>query len=326
MLGSLANRIELVGAAWARKRQGADPPSGVTLKRGRIYILPTRYGGVFGLVIFAMLLGSINYGASLGFALTFLMAGLALVVMTHCHNNLLSLRLRFVGANPVFAGQAAKFRFSVTSDAAADRYAIELTLPKGRAAHPIDVPADETRSVEISVATRQRGWIQLDRYAVATEYPANLFRAWTWVHMPARCLVYPRPAPVARTVPLSIDSDEAGKELDKSDADFYGLRSAMPSDSPRRIAWKAYARSDELLAKQFMGGDPQPRLLDWDMLPGRPVEQRISQLTRWCLDAAEQSRSFGLKLPGKSLPIGTGHRHLHRCLKELALYEAPVAP
>ena len=49
-------------------------------------------------MVFAMLLGSLNYGASLAFALTFLLAGLALVVMHHCHNNLLGTQLRFLGA------------------------------------------------------------------------------------------------------------------------------------------------------------------------------------------------------------------------------------
>ena len=85
------------------------------LRRNRIYILPTRFGVLFGCMTFAMLLGSLNYGASLGFTLTFLLAGLALVMMHHCHNNLLGLRVRFVGAAPVFAGERAEIKIAVGS-------------------------------------------------------------------------------------------------------------------------------------------------------------------------------------------------------------------
>jgi len=50
----------------------------------------------------------LNYGASLGFALTF-RSRAGLVVMHHCHNNLLGARLKFVGAAPVFAQQVPSF-------------------------------------------------------------------------------------------------------------------------------------------------------------------------------------------------------------------------
>ena len=84
----VARSMERWGAAWARRRQGADAQA-VLLRRRRIYILPTRFGVLFAAMVFAMLLGSLNYGASLGFTLTFLLTGLGLVMMHHSHNNLL---------------------------------------------------------------------------------------------------------------------------------------------------------------------------------------------------------------------------------------------
>jgi uncharacterized protein (DUF58 family) len=323
MLATLAQRIETVAAHWARRRQGADEASGVTLKRRRVYILPTRYGAVFGLVVFAMLLGSTNYGASLGFVLTFLLTGLALVVMHHCNNNLVALRLRFAGAQPVFAGHPAKFRIAVTNGAGVPRRDVEVSLSKDTTV-PVDIEPEATQIIDIFVPTDKRGWLPLERFAVATQYPGNLFRSWTWVHMPARCLVYPQAAPPGRALPEAPDGGATGTVLDQGDADFYGLRAATPSDSPKRIAWKAYARNEELLIKQFAGAEPLAKLIDWDMLPELETEPRIAQLTRWCLDAAEQSRNFGLRLPGKSVPLGRGSEHLHACLAELAVFEPPA--
>jgi uncharacterized protein (DUF58 family) len=106
----------------------------------------------------------------------------------------------------------------------------------------------------------------------------------------------------------------------REDDDFAGLRTATPSDPPRRLAWKAYARSDQLFAKEFAGGAEQPQLFEFNALRDLDVEQRLSQLTRFCLDAAEAGTAFGLVLPDETIPLGSGERHLHLCLQALALF------
>jgi uncharacterized protein (DUF58 family) len=322
VLGSLTNRLGSFGASWARKRQGQDASTGVTLVRRRLYILPTGYGAVFALVLFAMLLGSINYGANLAYAMTFLLAGLVLVILHHCHNNLLALQVRYAGAQPVFAGGEAKFRIALTNSGSVTRYEIEVA-PANMSAPPVDIAPGQTQTVEVGVSTHERGWKTLERFSVSTLYPANLFRAWTWVHMQAECLVYAKPAPAGRPLPDDTAGTKARSPVERIDADFRGLRTASSSDSPRRIAWKAYARNDELLVKQFAGGASEPCMLDWDALHGLDTEARISQLTRWCLDAAAQARQFGLRIPGTTLALGGGTKHLHECLKALALFDRP---
>ncbi|HEX5419282.1 MAG TPA: DUF58 domain-containing protein [Gammaproteobacteria bacterium] len=318
---NLAGRLAGWAAEWARRRQGEDRAA-VTLRWRRIYILPTRYGLGFALLVFAMLLGSMNYSTSLGFALAFLLAGLGLVVMHHCHNNLLGVRLRFLGAPPVFAGEEARFRFSLENDGALPRYEIELAQ-HGQDGRPADVEPGGSAVLELALPGLRRGWQRIPRFSVATRHPGNLFRAWTWIHMEARCLVYPAPAVPGRPVPRTASSgdDGAGRREDPGNADFVGLRAAVPGDSPRRIAWKAYASSGQLLLKQFAGADPRPELFDWDSLSGLDPEQRLAQLTRWCLDARAAGQSFGLSLPGQRIPLGSGDRHLHACLEALALFD-----
>ena len=122
--------------------------------------------------------------------------------------------------------------------------------------------------------------------------------------------------------PLPSGSETAGARasLAQEEDDFVGLREASPSDPPRRLAWKAYARSDQLLAKQFAGGIEQPCLFKFHDLPELDTEARLSQLARWCIEAAEQQRSFGLVLPDATIALGSGDRHLHDCLQALALF------
>ena len=311
--------MERWAANWARRRQGDDSHS-IALARRRIYILPTRFGIVFGVMVFAMLLGSINYGASLGFALTFLLAGLGLVVMHHCHNNLLGAEIKFLGATPVFAGERAEFRVAVHNAGTAPRYEIELAQRNHRAG-PVDVAAGGTEILRFGVDTERRGWTTLERFAVETRHPGRLLRAWTWIHMDARCLVYPRPAAPGRPLPESTGYGAVGRPS-SGDEDFAGLRAAVPGDSPQRIAWKAYARNDQLLLKQFAAGDRAPCVLEWDMLADLDVETRLSQLARWCIDADAEGRALGLVLPAVRIPLGTGVKHLASCLEALALFDA----
>ena len=318
----VARSLERWAAVWARRRQGEDAHA-IALKRRRIYILPTRFGLVFGTMVFAMLLGSLNYNASLGFSLTFLLTGLGLVVMHHCHNNLLGATVKFLGAAPVFAGERAEFKIAVSNDAAMPRLEIELNC-REHAAGPVDVASGATEVLRLGLPTQRRGWVALERFRVETCYPARLFRAWTWVHMDTRCLVYPRPANPGRALP-----DGSGGGLNGAprpgDDDFAGLRLAAPGDPLHRIAWKAYARNDLLLLKEFAAGSEQPCRLDWDMLPELDVEPRLSQLARWCLDADAAGRSLALRLPGMDIPLGRGPKHLAGCLEALALFDARIA-
>ena len=84
-------------------------PSGLVLVHRRVYIVPARLGWMFGATLVLLLVGSINYAIALGFALTFLLAGLGLAGMVHTARNLARIGVA-QGAPTGFAGEAAQFR------------------------------------------------------------------------------------------------------------------------------------------------------------------------------------------------------------------------
>ncbi len=309
-------------AAWLLRRRRPSDPSTLVLGRRRIYILPTRYGIAFGAVLLAMLVGSINYSASLGYALTFLLTGLGVAMLHQCHANLLGLAVEFAGAPPAFAGGRATFRLRLSHPGRGPRYEIVLGA-EGREFGPVDVPAGQPVVAAFDVPAARRGRLTAPRFSIATRHPGALFRAWTVARMEISCIVYPEPAPRG-AVPIPAMHEEHGHGTTGSgDSDFAGLRNAVPGDPPRRIAWKAFARTDDLLLKEFSGGTHPIDLFDYDAVPGDDPERRLSILARWCIDAAAEGRSFGLKLPCETVPVGSGDAHLHRCLEALALFPAP---
>jgi len=304
---------------WAERRQGLDPDP-VTLHRRRVYIFPTRAGFLFGFSVAAMLLGAMNYNASLAFILAFGLASLGLVAMHHAHRTLEGLEVRAGRADPVFAGQVAHFGLTLRNAARTPRIGITLTLDQRNLARD-DLAVEADARMVLAQPAPQRGWLTARRFGLHTTYPFGLFRAWAWIRMDLRCLVYPAPAaPGTRPPPRPADQG-AGRADESGLEDFSGLREYRPGDAPRHIAWRVFARRDELAVKQFAGSTALARQLDFDALRGLDVEQRLSQLTRWVLDAHSDNESFALQLPGVIISFGQGAAHRDRCLEALALFQ-----
>ena len=296
----------------------------MALHRRRVYILPSQLGIAYALMLLAMLLGSLNYGSSLGLALTFLLTGLGLVAMHHCHRNLTGLELAAQDAEPVFAGQVALFPVTLENRSAGARY--ELTLEHdGRPTSPVDVHARGQARLELAQPTQRRGVLRLERYSLSSTFPLGLFRAWAWLNVDQRGIVFPRPArPSLLPPPTRRDTGGVQKQA-QGDEDFAGLRGFRPGDSPRHVAWKAFAREHELLVKQYDGTAVEIHWFAWQRLPAVGTEERLAQLCRWILDADARGQAFGLELPAARVEPAVGRRHRQQCLSLLALFESTQA-
>jgi uncharacterized protein (DUF58 family) len=322
-LRDLRAHIEQRGRAWIRRRQGADADP-VELRRQRIYILPTRLGVAFGAMIFAMLLGGMNYNNSLGLGLTFLLASLGLVTMHHAHGTLAGVRLRLLEAVPGFVGSDVRFRLLLEHASNVARPALEIGLTRDEPGKvTTDLPPRGSNEATLVLPALQRGRVALERFIVSTSHPFGLFRAWAVVHPAYSAIAWPRPAARAMPPPLTA-TDTGGAQSGAIGAeDFAGLRPFQVGDSLRRVAWKAYARGQGLYTKQFAGTDVVSHVFDYESLTGLPLESRLEQLCRWVLDAHDRGEAYALRLPGTSIETNVGPAHRERCLNALALFEAP---
>ena len=318
LVSAFRNRASAGVQRWARKRQGRDP-STTRLGPGRVYILPTGVGFVFGIMAFAMLLGSMNYNNNLSFVLTFLLVGIGLVSMHQCQRNLVGLELTFAGAEPVYAGQAIRFCIAVTNNAKNARYGIRLNHG-AVTSEAMDLAAGESKVFTLAVPTDRRGWTRLQRFGIRTLFPFELFRSWAWLHMDIAGLVYPQPAEHAPEPPPTMVAHGHRQHDARGEEDFAGLRRYQAGDSPRHVAWKAYARSGQLLSKQFAGADTSSQWFDFDNLGEADIEQRLSVLTRWIVDTDRTLADYGLRIPGAEFAPAHGEAHRRACLEALALF------
>lgn len=308
----------------------SDPVSFARSKRQRVYILPTREGILFSVLLLAMLLGAMNYNNSMAYILVFLLGGLFLVGMLHTHRNLAGLIISSACPQPVFAGETAQFPVSIDNLHGPARTAIRLVCqprrkgwrkpssPAGNAVE-IDILPSWKKQVCIPVPADRRGLLPLERVVISSTFPLGLFYAWSYLQLEQHCVVYPQPAGSTRLpgpAPGSLQGQEGRHD---GSNDFIGFRQYHPGDSIRTIAWKALARAQPLLVKRFSGEGSHTLILNWDDTAHlHDIEARLSQLCRWILLAERQGWNYGLAIPGAHIEPGRGLSHRDMCLEALA--------
>ncbi len=315
--GALQRRFQ----AWAARRQGSDSLP-VVIHRRRIYILPTRFGLMLAGLLLAMLLAGLNYSSNLGLAYAFLMFGLALVAMHHCHRNLLGLSIDASPESDAFADGYAVVPCLLANPSALDRIDIEARLGADEARWGVaSVRAGSRERLGLEIPVRERGVLRIERLELATRQPLGWFRAWTFVHAPLTVYVAPRPRG-DRPLPQGAGADaHSGFAAERSgDEDFAGLRAYSPGVPLKHMAWKVLARGQEAAVRSYAAQAAELEWLDFGRLEGLATEARLSQLCRWVLECHRLKLPYGLRLPGTEIEPGQGAAHRTRCLRALALH------
>jgi uncharacterized protein (DUF58 family) len=295
-----------------------SPP--VTLVQRRIFILPTRQGYSFAFTVLVLLVASINYALALGFVLTFTLVSMAGVAMLHTWRNLAHLKLRPGRCDSIFAGETAQFGITVETPAAT-RFAIAVRRRDGDPVYS-DVIPHGTTAINVPLAASRRGVLRCGRLEIFTRYPVGLFHAWSYVDFDLKAIVYPRPDPTAGAPPMHSKSDTEEGIPVAGDEEFNLLRVYRAGDAPKLIAWKALAREQGLLTKEFSAMASSELWLDWDEARAPDTESRLSVLAQWVIQAERFGQGYGLRIPGTVIPPNRGESHRTRCLEALALFAA----
>lgn len=297
-----------------------NPPVGgwISLGQRRLYILPTRLGMAFVLLLAFMFAGAVNYNLSLGYGMLFWLVSIMLVSALHANLNLAGLRCSGSLAQAAFAGDKIHLHIHVQQPKRRQRPSLSLYQGACR----IDFEADSCDlTLDLPLPTTRRGRFSPGRLVLETRYPLGLFRCWSHLDFDARGLVYPAPDPHAPPLPRDRHDQHDGQRSVAGGDEFSGLREWRQGDAPRLIAWRQSARNDRLLSRLFQSTQGDTLWLDWDSLPARlDTEARLSRLCRWIVDAETGGMRYGLRLPGVEIPAGNGPHHRERCLATLALH------
>jgi uncharacterized protein (DUF58 family) len=303
--------------AWLDKRSPLC--SEISLNQKRIFIIPSSAGGAYLLMLCGLLLLAINYQNNLIFALCFWLFSIFLVAILHTYANLAGISLRAGAAEAVFAGQAANFHLHIAGGGRI-RHRLHLGFAEQESiVCDVDVVTGSC-NVVLKYPTSKRGAMRPGRLSISSRFPLGILRCWSVPALDWHCLVYPQPCWLR---PLQNSADDGEGQIPDRSADsdeFSGFHRYQAGQSPRRIFWKAYAKGQGLLTKQYEQSQADELILAWDSLDGLMVEERLSTLCAWAMDCDKKGAAFGLQLPSVSLPVATGSAQLHRVLRALALF------
>lgn len=294
----------------ARGRQPETLP--VRLDRRRVYIVPTRAGLGFGVLLMVMLIGALNYQNNAALLLTCMLGATLASSMLLTWRELHDLTLRSLHAEHGFCGARMPLQLAFADDRR-NRDGLRIAVDDLEQACPLRRGDNRTT---LTIATDHRGWMAVPRMRISSTLPFGLFRAWSWITPDQDVLVYPRPLDDSQPPAHNEDPHERSAGGDE----FAGLRDYHAGDPIRHVAWKASARHDHLLVREFDRASPgQPLRFDWFSLAGDDRETRISRLAGWVCAAYAAAHPWVLILEDRRVfGLASDAAHYHRCLTALA--------
>ncbi|MBX3611239.1 MAG: DUF58 domain-containing protein, partial [Hydrogenophaga sp.] len=234
----------------------------LTLTQRNVYILPTRAGWMLAVTLLVLLIASINYQLNLGYLLTFLLAGSALVGMHVCHSNLRGVSLHLNPPEPVHAHQALVLEVRLGSERRRPRHGIGLGVMGDEDSPPplawTDVPGQGQAMLQVAWKAPSRGLHALPTVLVQTLFPLGTFRVWSLWRPAATALVYPTPEDHPPPLPPGEPQDAgAGSARVHTTGEYDGVRAYRRGDPIKSVVWKKAAQAfasgrDELVSRDAL--------------------------------------------------------------------------
>lgn len=303
--------------SWVLRR--IPPARNVVLGHQNIFIMPNRQGLGFLFVLGLMFIGAVNYEASLGFALVFLLVSMFVLSIFYTFRNLAGLHVSAVPGAPVFAGEKAELTVILNRHGSRSYENVQVCFPGARA-QVADLLEQTEARLNLYVPSHRRGRINPGRLVVDTVFPFGICRAWSLVDLDFTFLAYPRPVECDLDYLLAQQHTSGNTTITRGNDDFHSLREYQRGDSLKHVAWKQFARGQGMFTKEYASNIDRRIWLRWDMFPGMDTEARLSRLCYCVLKLDTAGVDYGLELPHLRIPPAKGNVHYARMLEALALY------
>jgi uncharacterized protein (DUF58 family) len=257
------------------------------------------------------------------YLLLFALTAVFLVSIPHTLINLAGVTVTLESVQPAFVGQEVSLPVEIVNGSRGTRHGIQLALSgASRARQRIDyIPANKAARVMLRFPAQQRGQHEVGTLYLTSSYPLGFVRFLKKFAFSQSYVVYPKPAGDVRLPSRFVrwSASQPLADLREGD-DFAGVRDYVPGESQRHIDWKAVARGQPLMTKQFTAEAEGVVYLDFSALHFADVEEKLSQLALWVIEAERSGRPYGLRLPRTEIPPGIGQSHFHECLRALSLF------
>lgn len=282
----------------------------------RVYIMPTKMGGYLNGLIFLMFLLSIGYSNNLLLIFTLFLFGLNLMWLVHTHFHMRALEPNFLTLEDGHAGDLLNLKI-LWKKSPTQVLNWSFILEGLQEKHKVSRISDSESESFGQVIITTRGVKEWSHLKVATNKPFGLYRTWRFFSIKQSSLVYPtllKEISLPSSKEFSLEGENAG--VRKGIHDVNELNSYQ-GEGVKRISWKHYARSGELLIKE--GLDFHDTVIEFKLeLPETDIEHYLSTLATQMLVCTQKEIPFTFETPTFKRGPSFHRKHLQECLKELA--------
>jgi uncharacterized protein (DUF58 family) len=294
------------------------------VKAGRFPLAyPTAGFAALLFVLAAMWYAASSQNSAAIYLLLFGLSSVFLVSIPHTLINVTGVTLRVESVKPAFAGDEVCLPIEVMNSSRMTRYGLEVVLHNAeKTRERLDcIPRENAARLMLRFSVNRRGEHKIEKLYLTSCYPLGFVRARRRFVSDHTYLVYPKPAgsPQLPSTRSRFADSWVQQGIGHGD-DFAGVRAYAHGESQRHIDWKAVARGQPLMTKQFAAETTGAVYLDFFELQFANVEKRLSQLTLWVIEAERTRQPYGLRLPGIEISPALGQRHFHYCLRALTLF------
>jgi uncharacterized protein (DUF58 family) len=294
------------------------------IRETRVPLFPTPAFAGLLFVLSAMWYAAASQNNAAVYLLFFALGAVFLVSVPHTLLNLAGLKIKTESVKPAFAGQEVSLPVEIMNQSGASRHGIGVSLTGFRSeANQIEAIAPgQAARLRVRFPAPTRGEHSIESLRLTSVYPLGFLRMNKQFAAQRQFIVYPKPAGDPNLPGGRGHSARSRQRPEFGEGDdFAGVRAYMVGESQRHIDWKAVARGQALMTKQFTVEASGWLYLDFAAVPGTDLEHRLSQLALWVIEAERARRPYGLRLPGTDIRPSLGELHFHRCLRSLALFK-----
>ena len=298
-----------------------------TTNRRQLYILPTKAGWVFAILVFTLFLASIKFSHQATFLLTFLLCGFGIISSFHTQKNINGITISLKDSPAIFANEKTDFICHLNNSTNIKRYSIWL-LCKDQY-YCVDLESNETIKQKIQLEAKQRGIFQIPAVNITSHFPLGILFGWSRkFQSDAKCMVYPAPKDLLPIPDTTLIQSEDGQEkvvttnsLQQNGEQISSLKPYQIGDRLRDIHWPSLAKSNQLISKEYDNNTEYKCIFSWQQVSSLNTEDKLSQLTYWLLNAEKDRTNYQLSIPGFESLHDHGDQHLKQCLEKLALWD-----
>lgn len=290
----------------------------LTLTHNTIYVLPSKLGVSFLVVTMLNFILGINYQNNLILAMAYLMLVVMIFSLLMGYSNLKGLKIDYKNHIASYAPCSALLELQLKTEKKCQSLQF---IYENKTLTTVDEITSQKQIVNLDLGLKERGEYPLRRLKIISKYPFGLVSVWSYMQLAHTVFVYPQQLKPLHEASLqnNHNTDDGLHKNSHGSDEFDGLNIHQTGMNMKRISWKHYAKTQQLMVKEFVNYSAQSVVFDFNQLQGN-TESRLQQLSYLVTQAYSQGVSYGLQLEAGLYAISDTKEHCKQCLEALSRF------